>query len=366
MNCVSLYSGCGGLDLGFHRAGFQTIWANEISEDAMASYKQEMARQHYFDVETVCEDISKVKLPPKHCADVVIGGPPCQGFSVAGKMDPNDPRSRHVWEFFKVVEHIEPKAFVMENVKALAVNKRWAGVRKALQVHAERLGYKTRILILNAADYGIPQQRERMFLIGTTGAVVPRPKKTADLKTVRDALSLLPPHGAPGNNSLCKAIITPAKSPVLRKSPFAGMLFNGQGRPINLEMPAPTLPASMGGNRTPIIDQDNLKNFDEPWIIGYHKTLTETGRIASTVPNRLRRLTVEEAALLQDFPIGMQFVGSQCSKFKQIGNAVPPGLAYVVALAVKSVLDGTAQNIEWNNNQVCMVAEEACKYECAE
>lgn len=362
MNCVSLYTGCGGLDLGFHQAGFKTIWANEISEDAMESYRQEMMRQHSFNVQTVCGDISQIDLPPRHCADIVIGGPPCQGFSVAGKMDPNDPRSRHVWEFFRVVQHLAPKAFVMENVKALAANQRWAGVRQALQAHAERLGYKTRILTLNAADYGVPQQRERMFLIGTTEAIVPRPQVPATRKTVREAFSLLPRYGTPGNNSLCRAIITPAKSPVLRKSPFAGMLFNGQGRPIDLEMPAPTLPASMGGNRTPIIDQYCLENFEEPWIVGYHKTLTETGEIASTIPNRLRRLTVEEAALLQDFPIGMQFVGSQCSKYKQIGNAVPPGLAYVVAMAVKSVLEGTAQNVEWNNNQAYMVAEDAHEY----
>ena len=350
--------------MGFHQAGFKTIWANEISEDAMASYRQEMVRQHYFDVQTVCGDISRVTLPPRSCADVVIGGPPCQGFSVAGKMDPNDPRSRHVWEFFRVVEHVAPKAFVMENVKALAANKRWAEVRKELQAHAERLGYRTRILLLNAADYGVPQQRERMFLIGTTDAIVPRPQITVNRKTVREAFSLLPRYGTPGNDSLCKAIITPAKRPILRKSPFAGMLFNGQGRPINLEMPALTLPASMGGNRTPIIDQQSLENFEKPWVIGYHKKLTETGKIAATIPNRLRRLTVEEAALLQNFPIGMQFAGSQCSKFRQIGNAVPPGLAYAVALVVKSALEGTSRIIEWDNHQACMVAEEGCEYEC--
>lgn len=331
----------------------------------MATYRQEMLRQGANVASIFCGDIAHAQLPPRDSAAVVIGGPPCQGFSVAGKMDPNDPRSKHVWEFFRVVEHVAPRAFVMENVKALALNSRWAQVRKELQAHAERLGYKTRILVLNAADFGIAQLRERMFLIGTLDAVVPTPSPSSgSRKTVREAFSLLPPYGERGNDSLCKAIITPAKSPVLRRSPHAGMLFNGQGRPIDLETAAPTLPASMGGNRTPIIDQESLETHAEPWVVGYHKQLLQTGKTAKSIPKRLRRLTVEEAALLQDFPIGMRFHGSQCSKFKQIGNAVPPGMGRAIAIAVRSVLEGAAQKIEWVNNQACMVAEEGSKYVC--
>jgi DNA (cytosine-5)-methyltransferase 1 len=156
---------------------------------------------------------------------------------------------------------------------------------------------------------------------------------------VRSALESLPLFGQPGNDAICTAIITPARIPVLRRSPFAGMLFNGQGRPLDLETPALTLPASMGGNRTPIIDQESLETGAEPWVIGYHRHLMRGGAPAKSVPKRLRRLTVQEAAALQTFPTDWKFVGSQSARFRQIGNAVPPELARHVALAVRRTLN---------------------------
>lgn len=362
MKCISLYTGCGGLDLGFHEAGFNTTWANELSKDALKTYENELRRTGRNLPELMCGDISDMELPERNSADVVIGGPPCQGFSVAGKMNPNDPRSRHVWEFFRVVEHINPQAFVMENVKALATNKRWHETRIALQKEGERLGYQTRLLLLNAADYGVPQLRERMFLVGIKGQTMPIPDKTDGRITVRETLANLPPLGESGNSSFCRAIVTPAKSPVLRKSPFAGMLFNGQGRPIDLDKPAPTLPASMGGNRTPIIDQESLEKNIEPWVFNYHATISAGGAIAKNIPSRLRRLTVEEAAMIQGFPKGMKFVGSQCNKFRQIGNAVPPPLGYAVASTLAQCLIGKAPKVELTNNQTTWVAEDPVAY----
>jgi len=359
MRCLSLYTGCGGLDLGFQQAGFHTVWANELSSYALDTYAGEVRRSGTKAPELVCGDISEATLPEKHSADIVIGGPPCQGFSVAGRMNPNDPRSRHVWEFFRVVEHIDPEAFVMENVKALGANGRWKQVRDSLQAQGEKLGYQTRLLLLSAADYGVPQLRERMFLVGIKGKTMPTPKAKNIQLTVRAALSELPALGQPGNDSFCKAIITPAKNPVLRKSPFAGMLFNGQGRPINLDTASPTLPASMGGNRTPIIDQDNLDDpFTPPWILNYHKHLTNGGNIADTIPSRLRRLTVEEAARLQGFPKGMKFVGSQCAKFTQIGNSVPPPLAKAVASTLLARLTNDDPLISTEYCQTSWIAEE--------
>lgn len=363
MRCLSLYTGCGGLDLGFKQAGFKTVWANELSPKALETFAKEIQRTGGELPELVCGDISHTKLPEKHSADIVIGGPPCQGFSVAGRMNPNDPRSRHVWEFFRVVEHIDPEAFVMENVKALGVNERWKDIRNSLKRHGEKLGYQTRLLLLSAADFGVAQLRERMFLVGIKDKTMPSPEPTLPAKSVREALAELPNFGQIGNNSKCNAIITPAKKPVLRKSPFAGMLFNGQGRPVNLELPAPTLPASMGGNRTPIIDQMNLENPDiPPWIIEYHQRLIETGSVVGNVPSRLRRLTVEEAACLQGFPVGMEFEGSQCSKFSQIGNSVPPPLAEAVGEALKRRLASNDPVIEVQNDQKCWIAENESQY----
>lgn len=333
---VSLYSGAGGLDLGFARAGFNIVWANERDPFAAKTYATNIGDH------IVCGPIEDQDLPERSSAEVVIGGPPCQGFSVAGKMDPEDVRSRHVFVFFDVVERIQPQMFVMENVKALATNARWKSIRQILLLRATTLGYTTKLFLLNASHFGVPQARERMFLIGYRGNQAPsRPRPTTVMTplNVRSALESLPLFGQPGNDAICTAIITPARIPVLRRSPFAGMLFNGQGRPLDLETPALTLPASMGGNRTPIIDQESLETGAEPWVIGYHRHLMRGGAPAKSVPKRLRRLTVQEAAALQTFPTDWKFVGSQSARFRQIGNAVPPELARHVALAVRRTLN---------------------------
>ncbi len=277
-------------------------------------------------------------------------------------MDPNDPRSKQVWEFFRVVEELDPAAFVMENVKSLATNSRWAGTIEALEAKGEGLGYKCRVMVLNAADYGVPQMRERMFLVGAKEKPMPVPIKLMVRKTVREALSALPALGESGNDSVCKAKITAAKTPVMRKSPYAGMLFNGQGRPVDLEAPALTLPASMGGNRTPIIDQMALEKRVVPWVSGYHSHLEAGGQPVSAVPDRMRRLTVEEAACLQGFPAGMAFSGSQCTKFRQIGNSVPPALGTAVAAELMKLLKGQSEYEEWRGDQKCWVAEDAVEY----
>ena len=280
-------------------------------------------------------------LPAKDSADLVVGGPPCQGFSVAGKMDPNDPRSRHVFDFLGMVERVQPKAFVMENVKALAMNKRWTGAISDIRKKAEEIGYKTYLKVLNSSDYGVPQARERMFLVGFKDHSVEYeyPEPTCDKPvTVADAFKALPAIGEPGNDQTCSAKITPAKEPILRQSPYAGMLFNGQGRPMDVNKPAPTLPATMGGNRTPIIDQNTLVNGDQQWVERYHASLMLGGSVAVSIPSNLRRISVQEAAAIQTFPRDMPWQGSQSSRYRQIGNAVPPKMSFAVAQSVAKAL----------------------------
>jgi DNA (cytosine-5)-methyltransferase 1 len=334
---ISLFAGAGGLDAGFIGAGANPIWANDIDPDAVATYRETLG--NHIVRGDVGESLAEIAgLSP----DLVIGGPPCQGFSVAGRMRPDDPRSKHVWTFFEAVREVQPRGFVMENVKNLAVNARWSGLVSALISYAEQLGYTTRLFLLNASHYGVPQARERMFLVGLREATptMPAPTTGGRLPTVRNALEKLPRIGDPGNDSICTARVTPARRPVLRKSPYAGMLFNGQGRPLNLDAPAVTLPASMGGNRTPIIDQDELDGVStENWVISYHRKLWAGHAPITCVPKRLRRLTVEEAAALQTFAPKWNFSGRQSARYRQIGNAVPPKLAEAVARQVISDLD---------------------------
>jgi DNA (cytosine-5)-methyltransferase 1 len=344
---ISLYSGAGGLDLGFTRTGFDVQWAIDHDPFAVETYNANL------DPVAVCGDVLDHAPPAGVSPDVVIGGPPCQGFSVIGRMDPGDPRSRHVEHFLDVVEDLKPRAFVMENVKALGVSPRWAGTRQRLEGRAEALGYQHRLFVLNARDYDVPQARERMFLIGMLDQEPQRPTPTSPdrPRTVREALASLPDVGEPGNDLRCSARVVPAKAPVMRPSAYAGsLMFNGSGRPLELDAVAKTLPASMGGNATPIIDQDELELGAEPWVVEYHGHLLAGGRPRKRAPKRMRRITVQEAAALQTFPRGWTFAGGQIAQFRQIGNAVPRRLAEAVARSVYEALAVDGAGVQARND----------------
>lgn len=339
---ISLFSGAGGMDVGFTRAGFEIVWANDFNKDACNTYELNFGNH------IICDDINNQleNLSDFEGIDILFGGPPCQGFSVAGKMDPNDERSKLVESFLKAVEVSKPKVFLMENVKSLATLSRFNNIRQALKEKAKKLGYKTDLIILNAKDFGVPQARERMFFIGIKDfdkdielyQKVQKYKKKC--KTVKETILPLGKAGTTQNKRICNAKITIASKPILRKSPYAGMLFNGQGRPINPNLPACTIHASMGGNRTPIIDENQLFNNAPSWIENYHSNLMNNGKPLpkDNAPNCLRRLTVDEAILLQTFPADYKFYGSQSSIYKQIGNAVPCKLAECVALTISDIL----------------------------
>jgi DNA (cytosine-5)-methyltransferase 1 len=342
---LSLYSGAGGLDRGFLDAGFEITHAIESDAHAVATYRANVGDH------VICEKLpAALKALPNPASrpfDVVIGGPPCQGFSVMGLMDPNDPRSRHVHVFLDAVRVYRPAAFCMENVKALAAGGRWEGVFKGLVARAQVLGYTVTPVVLNAADYTVPQARERLFLIGVRDGfpVVPVPVTSTRPMTVLEAFARLPAFGQPGNDSKCSARVVLAKKPVMRASPYKGsLLFNGSGRPLDLNAVARTLPASMGGNGTPIVDREELeqrlkdpKSAVTSWVVRHHARLA-AGKANLKGPHPLRRITVEEAAELQGFPQGWRWVGARNAQYRMIGNAVPPRLARYVAISVGHAL----------------------------
>jgi DNA (cytosine-5)-methyltransferase 1 len=338
---LSLFAGAGGMDVGFTRAGIEIVGANEIDRDACLTY----AANHP-GVVLQPGDLNQQLdgMRQFEGVDLVFGGPPCQGFSVAGKMDPDDPRSQLLWAFMQVVKLTRPRAFVCENVKALAVLDKWSVIRQQLFQVARDLGYTYKLVVLNAADFGVPQSRERMFLMGfrDRGAIddlelqFERYKTTAP--TVRDILLPLGVAGSAQNQRVCHAKVTIARNPVMRRSPYAGMLFNGQGRPLNPDGYSCALHASMGGNKTPIIDQDHCYFGQDSWVEWYHGHLMAGGAPLATAPKRLRRLTIDEAIRIQTFPPDYQFMGSQSSIYRQIGNAVPCDLAQVVATVVANCL----------------------------
>ena len=347
MKAVSLFSGAGGMDIGFTKSGVKVVWANELDQDAAATYQKNnsgaVLRQG--DIKVLKRELSKMG---EKTIDLVFGGPPCQGFSVAGKMDPDDERSKLIWEFLDVVRILKPSVFVMENVKALGELQKWQTIRERIIQDASDMGYSCFYKVLNAADFGVPQKRERVFFIGfmNTDKDVSRIFETEIEKQLkpriklRDCLSKLPPAGTEGNPITCTAKISLATSPVMRKSPYAGMLFNGMGRPLNLDNQANTLPASMGGNKTPILDELLLANPNaDSWILNYHSQLSNRAAIGTeqVVPHHIRRITTTEAAAIQTFPHNYEFVGEKSSIYRQIGNAVPCNLAASVAKAVIAV-----------------------------
>ncbi len=358
---VSLFSGAGGLDIGAIKAGATIVWANDMMKEACESYSQNIGNH------IVRGDINEKidELANLDDIDLVIGGPPCQGFSVAGKMDSSDPRSQLIWSYARVIETIGPKAFIMENVKALATLEKWKPIRQSLIAKFRSLGYSVNYIVLNASDFDVPQARERVFVVGFQGSdkvqpdlekmMKPYKKKS---KTVREVLSVLDRAGTGNNMGTCKAKITLAEHPVLRKSPYAGMLFNGLGRPTRIDGYCATLPASMGGNKTPIIDEHELYEGKEPWIISYHKKVMNNPDEAEfcPAPDFLRRLTVQEAALIQTFPIDYKFCGSQSSQYTQIGNAVPCNLGKAVASMVIDVLNGKTEINYINGTQIELFA----------
>lgn len=352
LTAVSLFTGAGGMDVGFERAGIKVVFANELMKEAAQTYNA----NHPAGV-MVNDDVNNVmnQLSPFEGVDLVFGGPPCQGFSVAGKMDPDDDRSKLIFTFLDVVERVKPRAFVMENVKALGILEKWEPVRRKYLERAAALGYNCTPFILNATEFNVSQKRERVFFIGIRGNRDPffeynmnnlleDQKKKAPI--VRELLASLGKAGTDMNPNTCTAKITFATHPIMRKSPYAGMYFNGQGRPINIDDYANTLPASMGGNKTPFVDEEYLYgDAAEDWVVAYHKGLMDGSIVPEfeEAPSRLRRLTIKEAVRIQTFPDDYVFCGNKGRIYTQIGNAVPCNMAEAVAKAVVRYLDGQNQ-----------------------
>jgi DNA (cytosine-5)-methyltransferase 1 len=328
---LDLFAGAGGLSIGLEEAGFAVVGAVEWLEDACQTFADRHldAVMHESDIATLSFGHLRGEVA------VVVGGPPCQPWSTGGKrLGTNDPRDGFP-QFLRVLREVEPEAFLIENVAGLI-----RGAKRAyfLQLRDEleslvaldeltSLGYKVAWEVLNAADYGVPQKRQRLFMVGMRHRRFEFPPPTHGPRTERHWVSagsvLRPePYGEPN-----PAIITYARNPDLRPDPYDGHIYNGGGRPIDLGRPSPTLLASMGGNKTPWVDTLGL-------VPAYHRHLLAGGAPRSGQVPGARRITVAEAARLQTFPDGMRFVGRRSSQYSQVGNAVPPLLAKVIGRAL--------------------------------
>ena len=308
IKAVSLFSGAGGMDVGFEKAGIDVVFANEIDKISAQTYST-----NHPNTEIVVDDINNIydRLESYAGTDIVFGGPPCQGFSVIGKMNPEDERSQLIWSFLKVVEIIRPKAFVMENVKALAAISIWRDVREEYIHRAYELGYGCVPFIVNAAEYGTPQKRERVFFIGIRDDYSFEQKMWDNIReqqrkapVIRELFKDLGPAGTEKNPRTCNAKITFAVRPVIRRIPYDCLMFNGIGRPIDPDGYSRTITASAGGNMTLIVDEKFLHDpTADNWIQEYYDKVINKEIIPEfkEAPERLRRLTIRETMRLQTY-----------------------------------------------------------------
>ena len=342
---VSLFSGAGGMDVGFEQANINVLFANEIDVTSAKTFAANHPK-----TKLMVDDIKNIMplLNEYYGADIVFGGPPCQGFSVIGKMDPEDMRSQLIWEFLKAVEIIQPKAFVMENVKALAYIAKWKDIKDEYINRANEMGYTCVPFIVNALEYGTPQKRERVFFVGIKGKRqfeekfrLLLEKQKTKAPTIRELFSDLGPAGTEKNPKTCIAKITYAVRPIMRKNPYDCLMFNGIGRPIDPDGYSRTITASQGGNMTLIVDEEYLHDARaNNWIQEYYDKLVskEITPHFAEAPSRLRRLTINETRRIQTFPDDYIFCGAKTNVYKQIGNAVPCNMARAVAKALVEYL----------------------------
>jgi DNA (cytosine-5)-methyltransferase 1 len=327
---LDLFSGPGGMTLGFKRRGIIPIACVEFRKDAVDTYTA-----HTPDAEHFCTDIRSVSFS-KYAGkvDVVYGGPPCQPFSTGGLRRASGDTRNMFPEFLRAVKEVRPSAFVAENVPGLS-SKRTFGYLAELLHDLAGLGYKVSWRVLAGVDYGLPQKRKRLFIVGFKKGEFWFPKPTHGPTTCNPYVvsgSILS-HDPIGEPPDCPVVF--AKHPDPRRSPYAGHVYNGGGRPINLEDACHTILAAAGGYKTHWVDTQNiapaytahLRDGGEPWV--------------GVVPGA-RRMTVEESALIQTFPKGMVFAGARSSQYRQVGDAVPPDLAEVVGSAVAAQLNGQA------------------------
>jgi len=350
---VSLFSGCGGLDLGFLQTGkYDIVWANDILKDACETYRKNIGDH------IVCGDINgidKTKIPK---ADIMIGGPPCQSFSLVGKRDPNDERSNLVWSYLEVLQHVQPNFFILENVTGIlsAKNADGSKVLDDLTKAFNEVGYKTNTFKLNAADYGVPQRRKRVFIVGNKlGLDIKEPIAThADNKngkkpwvSAKETLSDLPDTNKEGIATYLSAPKNPYQKQMRKKQ---NGQFNLHFTPYASEKDKELMShIPPGGNYTNVPDEAATTR-----ILNFKKTggrTTTYGRLSPDRPgytlnthfNRLnvgcnihykyeRLISLREGLRLQSFPDDfVVYSSTKRNYYVQIGNAVPPILGKVWA-----------------------------------
>lgn len=308
VNVIDLFCGAGGFSTGFSQSSFNILAGVDIDEEALNAFElNHSAPAFNIDLSMINPDeLLETLGVDKDAVDGIIGGPPCQGFSQAGDRDPDDDRNQLVRNYFEIIEEIEPEFFVMENVRALLYDRN-SEAMEFVEQRLSEIGYNYEYRVLNAANYGVPQTRKRVFIIGLLDAAPSFPEKT---------------HS---------------------EDEWVG---------VNdvIEVPDGQIVSSYGTQET-LRGERNTRHVSEPSY-----TLRATRCLIDIIPNdyeapqdktdlpsitdvRIYRFDEADAAAIQSFPDSYEFCGNLTDQRSQIGNAVPPKVAKKIAEEVYSVLN---------------------------
>jgi len=351
MRTIELFCGCGGMSVGLKNAGFDIVYANDINEDALKTYRKNFPEVHVEckDIMTVRPNDIKKKLKLKKI-DLIVAGTPCQGFSTSGKRNPNDPRNKLFRQLFKFVNNFKPKFFVMENVSGL-LSMEEGKVFKKITKSFEGIGYHIQHDVLTASDFGIPQHRKRVFIVGSRkkfrkSKLFPRKQKRKTV-TVRDAISDLSFLGIGESSSKYHSRPKTKYQKLMRKN--SRVLHNHESarHSKKIQNRFAAIPIGMDGRnffRKPRTSKRDLFKLHPK----------KPSRTITTLPedfihyekNRIH--TVRELARLQSFPDSFEFLGPRttggkqrkysCPQYTQVGNAVPPLLSEKIFRKLHKIL----------------------------
>ena len=336
---IDLFSGCGGLSKGFMDAGFDVLLGVDHDDDSLATFKLNHKNSQVLNLDLF--DMSNIKKIKKAIGgtspDVIVGGPPCQGFSLSGTRNFDDKRNQLYLSMIEAVKELKPKAFLIENVPGVA--RLYGGtVKDEIISRLTKLGYKVSMQILTAADYGVPQIRKRLVFVGLKNGEYEFPKpilKPEEYITTEEAISDLPSREKDFGDEEDNYTKEPRSVYQKKMRGKQVKLFNHVAtnhtelvKAIIAQVPEggnhKDLPEGVGGNR----------KFNEAWTRYHSKKPSrtiDTGHRNHFHYKWNRVPTVRENARLQSFPDDFKFLGTRTSQNRQVGNAVPPLMGFAIA-----------------------------------